>query len=207
MKTIFLHGMGQTAQAWEKVCMKLPALDAECPELLKEAGTYEEVYACVEQCCLAQGEPVRLCGLSLGAMAALDYAIQHGERVKTLILIGVQYKVPTFLIDVQNVLFRFMPRRAFEGCGLSKEQMIGLARSMRKLDFSKSLQKVSCPVTLVCGEKDFANLKAAKQLQRKLPQAKLCLVPGAGHEVNQMAPEALAQIIQEDVSSQFCQNC
>lgn len=205
MKIVFLHGLGQTARSWENVQTQVPEMKGECPDCVSGASTYQEVFDRVERS-LAD-EPICLCGLSLGAMIALDYAARHQERVHSLILIGVQYKVPTMLIDVQNVLFRFMPRSAFQRSGLSKEQMIGLARSMRKLDFSESLQKIRCPVTLVCGEKDFANLKAAKELQRKLPDAKLYIIPGVGHEVNQTAPEALARIIREAVLPQFCQSC
>lgn len=195
MKTIFLHGLGQTAQSWAQIRAQLPALDGEYPELFGGASTYDAVFRDIEQYCLSIRGPVRLCGLSLGAMIALDYAIRHTEQVDSLILMGVQYKVPTLLIDVQNILFHLLPRSAFTGSGLSKEAMIGLTRSMRTLDFSENLQKIHCPVTIVCGQKDFANLNAAKKLQRKLPQAALHIIPGAGHEVNLAAPDAVAGII------------
>lgn len=199
MKTIFLHGLGQTAQSWEMVRAQLPALDAEYLDLFHGASTYEEVFHNIEQRGLDKNGPVCLCGLSLGAMIALDYAIRYGDRVHSLILIGVQYKVPTFLIDVQHVIFRLMPRKAFLDSGLSKEQMIELTHSMRTLDFSKNLHKIRCPVTIVCGQKDFANLSAAKKLQKSLTQAKLYIIPGTGHEVNQLAPDAMVKIIQETV--------
>lgn len=56
--------------------------------------------------------------ISLGAMLALDYAIRHGKQVDSLILIGVQYKSPSALIDFQNILFRCMPQKTFESMGL-----------------------------------------------------------------------------------------
>lgn len=50
----------------------------------------------------------------------------------------------------------------------------------------------SCPVAVLCGEKDGANLKASKELGARLPNAALQIVPGAGHAVNKDAPEAIA---------------
>ena len=133
--------------------------------------------------------------ISLGAMLALDYAIRHGKQVDSLILIGVQYKSPSALIDFQNILFRCMPQKTFESMGLSKDDVIKLTRSMRALDFSQQLKEVVWPVDIVCGEKDTANLKAAKKLNELLPQAKLHIIPGAGHEVNKCAPEAIAELL------------
>nr|WP_288347242.1 hypothetical protein [uncultured Anaerostipes sp.] len=52
-----------------------------------------------------------------------------------------------------------------------------------------------CPVIIICGEKDTVNLKASKRLAKLLPQAELHIVPGAGHEINKEAPEAIAAIL------------
>ena len=109
-------------------------------------------------------EAFRICGLSLGAVLALDYAIHHKEKVDSLILIGAQYKTPALLIDFQNLIFRCMPEKAFSDMGVSKQDMIRLCRSMRSLDFTSGLREVGCPVKILCGEKDRANLKASKQL-------------------------------------------
>lgn len=88
-----------------------------------------------------------------------------------------------------------MPRKAFATLGISKSDMIKLSHSMRSLDFKSELNKVECPVTIVCGEKDHANKKAAKRLNALLPQSQLQIIPGAGHEVNKCAPEAIAAIL------------
>ena len=49
-------------------------------------------------------EPFRICGLSLGAMLALDYTIRHKEKVDSLILLAAQYKSPTIFIDISILL-------------------------------------------------------------------------------------------------------
>lgn len=140
-------------------------------------------------------EPLRICGLSLGALLAIDFAIRHGDKVASLVLIGTQYKVPSLLIDFQNLIFRCMPNKAFESMGLSKSNTIKLAHSMRALDFTAQLSGILCPVNILCGEKDSANLKASKKLNEILPKATLQIVPGAGHEINKDAPEAIAAIL------------
>lgn len=125
-------------------------------------------------------EPFCICGLSLGALLALDYAIRHNEQVAALVLIGVQYKVPSLLIDFQNLIFRCMPNKTFDDMGMSKNDVIRLAHSMRSLDFRSGLKDIKCPVTILCGEKDRANLKASRQLAELLSQSKLRIVPGGG---------------------------
>lgn len=88
-----------------------------------------------------------------------------------------------------------MPDKSFDSMGLSKGNTIKLSHSMRSLDFSHKLGEIACPVTIICGGKDNANLKASKQLKVLLPQSKLHIIPGAGHEINKSAPEAISAII------------
>ncbi len=198
MKIVFLHGLGQTSKDWDETIKRSSDLDADCPELFSLAKTdmsYPRILKGLERRYADEAEPFRICGISLGAMLALDYAIRHGDQVNSLILIGVQYKSPSLLIGFQNVLFRCMPQKAFESMGLPKNDVIKLTCSMRALDFSASLKEIVCPVDIVCGERDTANLKAAKKLSELLLQANLHFVPGAGHEVNRCAPKAIANIL------------
>lgn len=83
----------------------------------------------------------------------------------------------------------------FKSMGASKDNVIKLAHSMRELDFTARLESIQCPVTILCGEKDYANKKAAKRLKTLLPQAQLYMVPGAGHELNRDAPEVIVEVL------------
>ncbi len=198
MKTILLHGLGQTAQDWKEVVCQLSSSNVECPELfssMENEISYPQIFGDLERRYSNAKEPLRICGLSLGALLAIDFAIRHGDKVASLVLIGTQYKVPSLLIDFQNLIFRCMPNKAFESMGLSKSNTIKLAHSMRALDFTAQLSGILCPVNILCGEKDSANLKASKKLNEILPKATLQIVPGAGHEINKDAPEAIAAIL------------
>lgn len=198
MKTVLLHGLGQTAQDWKAVVRQLSTSDVDCPELFSATGD-EISYACIlaglERRYANTAEPLCICGLSLGALLALDLTIRHRDNVASLVLIGAQYKVPTFLIDFQNFLFCCMPGKSFDGMGLSKSDVIRLSHSMRSLDLTSQLSRVTCPVTVLCGEKDSANLKASKKLSELLPHATLQIVPGASHEMNKDAPEIIAAVL------------
>ena len=121
MRTILLHGLGQTAHDWQNVINQTSLSDVECPELfsLSEGDiTYSSILNGIEKRYNNIAEPFRICGLSLGGILALDYTIRHGDKVSSLILIGVQYKVPSLLIDFQNLVFRCMPKKTFENMNL-----------------------------------------------------------------------------------------
>lgn len=195
MKTLLLHGLGQTAKDWKAVASQLLTSNVECPELFSSMGkeiSYSRILADLEQQYSNTTKSLCICGLSLGALLALDFTIRHGDRVASLVLISAQYKVPTSLIDFQNLLFRCMSSKSFESMGISKSNTIKLTHSMRSLDFTPQLSKIICPVTILCGAKDKANLKATKKLRKLLPQATLKIIPDVGHEINKYAPEIIA---------------
>lgn len=200
VKTVLLHGLGQTAQDWREVVKQLSFSDIDCPELfssMEDDISYTQILANLEQQYADTADPLCICGLSMGALLALDFAIRHRDKTDTLVLIGAQYKVPSLLIDFQNLIFRCMPKKTFDNIGISKNNMIKLSHSMRSLDFTSQLDKIVCPVRILCGEKDSANLKASKKLKELLPQAKLHIIPGAGHEINKTAPQAISTILNE----------
>lgn len=200
MKSIFIHGLGQTPSSWEGVTAHMNNQDEIlCPDIMSwlcgKSCCYETLYSAFEGLCQREGEPLRLCGLSLGGVLALDYALRHPENVHSLVLIGTQFAMPKGLLRFQNIMFRLMPRSAFKGAGLGKGEMIELCRSMMSLNFKNDLAKITCPTLVVCGERDKANIKAAEELAAKLPNARLEIIPNAGHELNTQAPQKLAEII------------
>ena len=202
MKLFFLHGLGQGPQSWDKCLETLgPDTDAACPDLFGLLGdappAYQNLFAAFEQYMEAQPDPVCLCGLSLGAVLALDYAIRHPQRVGVLVLIAPQYKMPRVLLGLQNLVFRLMPERAFVQSGMGKGDLIRLTASMVSLDFRDGLVRVACPALVLLGEKDAANRKAAKELAGLLPHGTFRVISGAGHEVNLEAPGELAEVIRE----------
>lgn len=202
MTHIYIHGLGQTPAAWEKTVQGLaPKEAAACPDLPQllagQAVNYANLYAVFARYCDGFGGDLALCGLSLGGVLALHYAIDHPEKVRALVLIAAQYQMPKRLLGFQNAVFRLMPASMFRETGLDKADFLTLCKTMAALDFSDSIQIIACPTLVVCGEKDSANRKAAEGLARALPHAELRIVNGAGHEVNVDAPETLTALLRE----------
>ena len=201
MKYILLHGMGQSASSWDKTISYLPdTIETVCPELsdfFSEGNcNYSKMYASFCEYCNSFSEPLNLCGLSLGAVLALNYAIDFSQSVGSLILIAPQYDMPKFLLKVQNMLFKFMPKSQFKDIGLKKNDFITLTNSIADMDFTSGLDKVNCPVLVLCGEKDNVNKKAAIKLAGKLPNAKFSTIENSRHEVNIDNPQDLAKAME-----------
>lgn len=197
VKYVFIHGLGQGPESWNAV---LEGFDGEglCPDLFGLAGaersSYGGLYRAFAAWCRNQGA-VCLCGLSLGGVLALHYALERPEQVRALALIGTQFAMPTGMLRLQNAVFRILPEGAFREMGLGKREAIALARSMETLDFRKDLGRISCPALVVCGTRDRANRRAAQELARLLPHGELAWIEGAGHTINTDAPERLQTLL------------
>ncbi len=197
MKTVLIHGLGQNASAWKDVIPLLPdknVLTVELSELIG-GGTWQELSDGFTARIDALEEPVCLCGISLGAVLALDYAAENPGRVRSMLLIAPQYKMPALLLKFQALLFRIMPQSSFADSGLSKKQFIALTLDMARLDFTQALKNITCPVITACGERDSANSRASRSLAGLLKCGEFAGIPGAGHEANTDAPEFTAQLI------------
>lgn len=200
MTYLLLHGLGQTAASWDRVRDTLVCgAEAVCPDLPELLGDgpcrYDTLYAAFSACCDGISGPVSLCGLSLGGILAMQYAMEHPAKVCSLVLIGTQYVMPKRLLKLQNAVFRLMPKGAFTGTGSQKQALISLCNSMLDLDLQRDLGKIACPTLVICGGKDRANRQAALDLKARLPSAELCIMEGVGHEVNVEAPEALGAVL------------
>lgn len=192
-----IHGLGQSDTSWFEVIKNLNTKEEIYnPNLfeLVEEKTYDKIYKALAKKLNQKEEKVFLCGLSLGGILALNYAIDYPEKVEKLILIASQYKMPKFLLKLQNIMFKLMPEKSFTELGISKDEFIKLMKSTMDIDFSSDLNKVKCPVLVVVGEKDKANLKAAKELSEAFNED-VTIVPKAGHVLNEDSPESLAELL------------
>lgn len=202
MNRIFLHGLGQTDLDWKETVEFLGNReDIVCPNLsewLSEREvSYFSLYKALEQYMKQQNSPVHFCGLSLGGVLALQYAIEYPQKVSSLVLIGTQYVMPKRLLQFQNVMFYLMPKSVFQKMGFQKKEFISLCHSMIQLDFTRDLRKIHCPVLVLCGEEDKVNWQASVRLAEEIESAELVLISNAGHEVNKENPKELGKILTE----------
>ncbi len=205
MKCVLIHGLGQTAQSWNKTVAAMARfggeLDIVCPDLTEllrnKKPCWDELYKSFEEYCLDIGEPVNICGLSLGGILALQFCAEHSGKVNKAVFVGAQYVMPKFMLRLQNTVFRLMPQSAFSGTGFGKRDFLSLAKSMESLDFTEDLKKISCPTLIICGERDKANKKAAIQMNEQMQGSKLLIIEGSGDEVNSDAPGGLGKALVE----------
>lgn len=200
MNTIFVHGLGQTPFCWESTISYLPKqMVIECPNLFElctsKDVSYQKLYAAFIAYCDRFTPPLNLCGISLGAILALNYAIDYPGKVNSLVTIAPQFKMPRFLIIWQSMIFNCLPEKYFLKSGVEKKYLVKLSKSMMNLNFKRDLKRVDCPVLVICGSKDYVNRKASKILANNLENANHYLMKEAGHEVNRDAPKSLALAI------------
>ncbi len=103
MSYILIHGLGQTQESWKPVISSMrlseKILCPNLPTLLhKQECNYHNLYASFSQYCAKASEPLNLCGLSVGGILALHYAIDHPDEVASLVLIGTQFAMPKKLL-------------------------------------------------------------------------------------------------------------
>jgi pimeloyl-ACP methyl ester carboxylesterase len=145
MRYIFIHGLGQKPSSWDKIVALMGEnVQAVCPDLFTLISdreiTYANLYHSFSDYCNSYAEPLNLCGLSLGGVLALNYAIDNPAKVQSLTLIAAQYKMPKTLLRIQNIIFKIMPGSVFTKMGFRKKDFIALASSMIDLDFSDKLK-------------------------------------------------------------------
>ena len=203
MVNILVHGLGQTEKSWDKIIEELDKsnIKAENPNLFELAKNYEinyeNIYRTFCDYCNSFKEKINLCGLSLGGILSIDYAIEYPEKVNSIILVGTPYEISKKMFKLQNLIFRFMPKSTFENMGIKKNDFINLTNSMADLDIKSKVDNIKCKALILCGEKDNVNMESAKQLNRNIKASKLEIIKNAGHEVNTENPKELASIISE----------
>lgn len=210
MKHILIHGLGQDASSWdETISYMIEQENIICPELslfIKEKdASYSNLYKAFSEYCDNISGQLNLCGLSLGAVLALNYTIDNPKKVNSLVLIAGQCKMPKTLLKLQNIVFKFIPEKSFNSMGMCKNDFIKLTTSMMDLNFNEGLNNISCPVLLICGEKDAPNKKATVHLSENISKSEMKFVKGAKHEVNNDNPKELAEVL-NDFQSRHCRS-
>ena len=76
MKYLYLHGLGQNADSWNKVTSATEVSEnsacLDLAEMIKgKVATYSALYSAFSEMCNAKNEDIILCGLSLGSVLAL----------------------------------------------------------------------------------------------------------------------------------------
>ena len=133
MKYIMLHGLGQSSESWsDTVKVFNDDFEVLCPNLSDwlsgKTPCYDTLYRTLETYCEQFEEPLNICGLSLGGILAMQYAIEHPEKMNSLVLIGTQYEMPKYLLKMQNLI-----TPVFCGSAVNQQALDMLLFNMHKL--------------------------------------------------------------------------
>ncbi len=136
----------------------------------------------------------RLVGHQLGAMAALQVAVDQPERVAGLVLTGALISPGRLALTMQRGLIRMLPNRALAESGATKDDLIQALNVVATADFGKRLGDIAVPVLVIAGASD-PGLPSAKLLVQRIPNARLAEIPGAGTTPSLEQPEAYNKLL------------
>ena len=203
MINILVHGLGQNESSWDKVkeLLEKSKIEVETPNLFKLAKNYqlnyENLYRIFVDYCNSFREKLNIVGLSLGGILAIDYANEYPEKVNSIILSGTPYEIPKSIITIQNIIYKFMPKKVFKQIGCSKKDLIALMDSMKNLTIPQKAPNIKCHTLIMCGEKEKnnINMKSAIKLNEVIKNSKFEIIKNAGHQVNIDNPKEFANTI------------
>lgn len=187
----FLHGLGGSPLTWEEQVAKLPSgLPAHAPWLrgLRPGASddFSLAAAAGDVLMTRQLEGVTagaLVGHALGAMVALQCALDDPGSVSHLVLVAGQSRPPKSALRLQRWALALTPARRLAARGVSKDKLTEALRDGTHFDGSGDLRDIACPTLVVCGDRDRANLPGSRYLAAAIPGARLEVVAGVGHDV------------------------
>lgn len=184
----FLHGLGESPKNWIPLANILHAHGFEvitpslfAPQLLESGWSVRA--AAAEIANELGSEPAHIVGHALGAVTALQLAVDHPELVSSLCLSAPQAKPPQLLMAAQSLMMRFLPEQLISPEGLSKAQLRNVLDAVTQVDIESKLPQIQAPTTILCGDHDHFSTKAAHKLSQLIPNAHLHEIADGSHEL------------------------
>ncbi len=215
---VLLHGMGTGASAWQPQIEMLSATyHVTAPYLPGYGPTPGPFSMSVARAKVASvirktsKSPVHLCGLSLGALVALEVAHHYPELVRSLVL-SAGYVSLSAEREAQNRAVA-ATIRAYDPEKFRQEVLPGLVSGVNEahrevalaeigsltpadlaellafeFDARPWLAGIEARALVLCGANDTANLPLSQELAAELPNATFQIIENAGHVANLDAP-------------------
>lgn len=228
---VLVHGMGTGASAWAPQLADLQdAHSLLAPFLPGYGGTSgpftldaarDRVVRLIHE---HTQPPVHLCGLSLGALVALDIAHHHPKLVASLVLTAGFVSLPQASVEQNEQVADIV--RTYDAATFAQDVLPGLVRDVPEAYREQALKEigsltpsdlaelVACdfdaniwissvhvPALVLCGSQDALNLPLSQELARRLPSATIELIPDAGHVANLDTPKAFSERLRHFVQA------
>jgi pimeloyl-ACP methyl ester carboxylesterase len=218
---VLLHGLGIGPIGWRpQVEVFSPEMHVVAPELIGFGisegsfsfdGARQQVVRILAD--LPPG-PTILCGLSLGALVALDIATSHHAAVDALIVCAGFASLPEELRVQQLAMARqldeldvdafagvlpqlatglpveFQTRATESLAYVTKERLASVFTAVAAFNARPYLERYSKPTLVLCGGDDSLNQPLSRDLASGLTNAVYVEIPDAGHAVNLDQPIA-----------------
>jgi len=232
---IFIHGSGGDHSAWlnqyAQLKNKYNIVAVDLPGHGRSEGSGEKH---IKDYCvwiknllevLELNEPI-LIGHSLGAAIALQFAIDHPEKIAGIVCLGGGMKMPVnpFFLDFLKTNPAQMPAEITElicKYSLAKENRSRLSAVLQKsisqsrvdilygdlsacneLDLTGEAEKIKVPVLIICGAEDkMTPPDLSRELAAKIKGAGLEIVADAGHMVMLEQPAELEKALDKFTAS------
>jgi pimeloyl-ACP methyl ester carboxylesterase len=157
-------------------------------------------------------ESFHIVGFSMGAMTALMFAARRPERLWTMVVAGIttqrepRASVARRLMDPERIdrddqpFSELLARRHDEGQGVGAWRRllpaIAADVAIQPLLTARDLRRISVPAMVCCGDRDpFVPADHAWGISRLLPDGRLFVVPGSGHEIMSRRPALFNQAL------------
>jgi pimeloyl-ACP methyl ester carboxylesterase len=146
------------------------------------------------------------CGFSDGGITLLYFALQHPERVSSLILAGTQYTNDERTLAMLSKMSPERVRERVPAWAAELDQLhdthhhagywVELMTQMTTMwpnqpDLTvEQIATIDAPTLLVAGERDnFGHPDMQLAMRRAMPRSELCIFPASGHNVMNDQPE------------------
>jgi 3-oxoadipate enol-lactonase len=207
--------MAPLGERYSTFAPDLPGISGSCADTpFTLSGAADAVIDLIRQ----QGyDRAHMCGLSLGAMVAVEVALRAPDLTTSLILSGGQVHPKPLLMGVQRralarasdrdlmkpppLLVKQFPDLAPAATenmrALGKQRLLEAVDALSQVDFRHHLVDIAAHTLVLCGSRDWPNRRAARALARGIPHAELRIVRGVGHVWNLERPDLFTRILFE----------
>ena len=224
---VLTHGLGSSGATWSPLIAALAdryrvvtwdlrshARSGSSDEPCTVATLGADLVAVVEA---AGGAPVHALGHSAGGVVTMQLAIDHPERVRSAILVGTSSECNARAAAYYDALAEVAEREGggavLRRLGTRDETAMppdgpGFARvaramgSLQGAPLTPRLEGVRCPVLVVVGADDVLGVGGSVIISRRLPRARLEIVPARGHAIFREDPSGFARLVLDFLAEQ-----